>query len=354
MNEKQISNKTGQNPYTLVFGKEPAQMISRHMQTAEIIDTFNGENPSQQVFIITGVRGAGKTVLMTDVAKRLQKNHNWMTVELNPERDMLLTLASKLSSNHTLAKIFQSAKINLSLFGFGLEVSGEVPVADIEIVLGKMLESLKKHGKRLLIMVDEATNSKAMKMFIHTFQILVRQDLPVFLLMTGLYDNINNLQNEKSLTFLYRAPKIILKPLNIGTIAANYKKNLSITEGEALKMAKMTKGYSFAFQVLGYFYWQQGSLSDTVLEEYRQYLEEYVYEKIWAELSQNDRKIVYGIANCSTGKISEIRTFLKMETNQFNPYRKRLIRKGIINGEEYGYVFFTLPLFERFVLENYM
>ena len=354
MNEKKTStNKAGQNPYTLVFGKEPAQMISRHMQTSEIIDTFTSESPGQQVFIITGVRGSGKTVLMTDVAKKLQQNKNWIAVELNPERDMLETLASKLSSNHTLAKIFQSAKINLSLFGFGLEVSGEAPVADIEIALGRMLESLKKHGKRLLIMVDEATNSKTMKMFIHTFQILVRQDLPVFLLMTGLYDNIDNLQNEKSLTFLYRAPKIVLKPLNIGTIAANYKKNLSITESEALKMAKMTKGYSFAFQVLGYFYWQQGSLGDTVLENYRQYLEEYVYEKIWTELSQNDRKVVFGIANCSTGKISEIRSFLKMETNQFNPYRKRLIRKGIINGEEYGYVFFTLPLFESFVLENY-
>ena len=103
------------NPYTLVFGKEPAQMIARHMQTAEIIDTFNSDNPSQQVYIITGVRGAGKTVLMTDVAKRLQKNDIWITVELNPERDMLETLVSKLSSNHTLAKLFQSAKINLSI-----------------------------------------------------------------------------------------------------------------------------------------------------------------------------------------------------------------------------------------------
>jgi len=342
------------NPYTLVFGKEPAQMIARHMQTAEIIDTFNSDNPSQQVYIITGVRGAGKTVLMTDVAKRLQKNDIWITVELNPERDMLETLVSKLSSNHTLAKLFQSAKINLSLFGFGLEVSGEAPVSDLEIALGKMLDSLKRHGKRLLIMVDEAMNSKAMKTFIHSFQILVRQDLPVFLLMTGLYDNIDNLQNEKSLTFLYRAPKIVLKPLNIGTIAANYKKNFPVTESEALKMAKMTKGYSFAFQVLGYFCWQQGSLNDAVMEDYRQYLEEYVYEKIWTELSQNDRKIVFGIANCPTGKISEIRSFLNMETNQFNPYRKRLIRKGIINGEEYGYVFFTLPLFEKFVIENYI
>ena len=42
-----------------------------------------------------------------------------------------------------------------------------------------------------------------------------------------------------------------------------------------------------------------------------------------------------------------------MEKIQFNPYRSRLIRKGLIDGEEYGYVYFTLPLFEQFVIENY-
>ena len=41
-----------------------------------------------------------------------------------------------------------------------------------------------------------------------------------------------------------------------------------------------------------------------------------------------------------------------METNQFNPYRKRLIKKGILSGEMRGYVYFTLPLFEDYVLEN--
>lgn len=88
-------------------------------------------------------------------------------------------------------------------------------------------------------------------------------------------------------------------------------------------------------------------------EPYRQYLEDYVYEKIWAELSRGDRRVLFGIARSAAGKISEIRDILQMETNQFNPYRKRLIKRGIINGEVRGYVHFVLPLFEQFVLENY-
>ena len=139
---------------------------------------------------------------------------------------------------------------NLSFFGFGLAVKGAAPITDIEIALAKMLEVLKKHGKKILIIIDEAATTKEMRTFVSAFQILIRKDLPVFLLMTGLYENINSLQREKSLTFLYRAAKIELKPLNLRTIAENYHSKLSVDEETALKMARLTKGYSFAFQVL--------------------------------------------------------------------------------------------------------
>lgn len=71
------------------------------------------------------------------------------------------------------------------------------------------------------------------------FQILVRNDLPVFLLMTGLYDNIKNLQDEKTLTFLYRAPRINLEPLNLNLIALKYQEVFNLTEAEAKKMAML-------------------------------------------------------------------------------------------------------------------
>ena len=42
-----------------------------------------------------------------------------------------------------------------------------------------------------------------------------------------------------------------------------------------------------------------------------------------------------------------------MTTNEFNPYRERLIRKGIISGEERGYVQLLLPFFDQYTLANY-
>lgn len=341
------------NPYSLLFGKEPKQMISRNTAVTEIVETFCDEEPSQQLFMITGIRGSGKTVLMTEVSKKIGNKEDWIVIELNPENDLLEGLAAKLASENKLARLFSEAKINLSFFGLGVEIDGVAPIRDVESALQKMLQSIKKQKKKVLVTIDEAVNTKSMRAFAGAYQILVRKDLPIFLLMTGLYENIDVLQNEKHLTFLYRAPKIELKSLNIRTIADNYEKVFGIDGGKALHMAKLTRGYSFAFQVLGYFSWEEHGNVEKALPTVRQYLEDYVYEKIWNSLSKGDKKIAYGIACSENGKISEIRNVLGIETNEFNPYRKRLIKRGLINGEERGYVRFTLPFFEAFIKDNY-
>ena len=341
------------NPYSLVFGKEPMQYISRSSQMVEIQEVFSEEVPSQQVYMITGIRGSGKTVFMSEIAKSLGEEDDWIIVELSSSGDLLADLAAALASENQYAKIFQNASINLSFFGIGLEVKGSVPITNIQVALSKMLTSLKEHGKRVLICVDEVVVSDAMKSFASVFQILVRQDLPVFLIMTGLFENINNLQNEDNLTFLYRAPKVALRPLNLTTIAERYADVFKIEREEALAMAKITLGYSFAFQVLGYFTWKHEGDYKKALSEYRQYLEEYVYEKIWSEMSDGDRKLAYGVAMSQTGKAKEIREILNLEDNEYSPYRNRLVKRGILDGSQHGYVKFTLPLFDEYVKTNY-
>ncbi len=341
-----------QNPFTLTFGKSPLEPVERPVQTNEIIDTFTAEPVNQQMFLITGVRGSGKTVMMTEISRKLRTREEWVVIELNPSVDLLQGMLSKLNSNPVCAGIIKSAKIDLSFWGFGVSIEGAAPITDAETAIIAILEKMKKNGKKLLVTIDEVTNNEFMHVFAGSFQIFVRQDLPIFLLATGLYENIDELQNEKNLTFLYRAPKIQLKPLNQQAIIKKYMNIFQIEREQAAQMAELTKGYPFAFQVLGYLTWNNHGNYREVLEEYEQYLSEFVYDKIWSELSRKDRVVARGIAETDSGKIKDIRERLGMETNQFNPYRKRLIKKGILSGEMRGYVHFTLPLFEDYVLEN--
>ena len=342
-----------QNPFTLTFGRSPLESVERPVQINEILEAFTADTVNQQMFIITGVRGSGKTVMMTQISNKLRADADWVVIELNPATDLLSSMLSKLNSNQVCTELIKSAKIDLSFFGFGVTIEGTVPITDAETAIIKILEKIKKSGRRLLVTIDEMTNSESMKVFAGAFQIFVRQELPVFLLGTGLYENIEELQNEKSLTFLYRAPKIQLRPLNNGAIINKYKTIFHISQESASQMAELTKGYPFAFQVLGYLTWNHDGDYHAVLDEYEQYLSEFVYDKIWSELSAKDRMVAKAIADEKSGKIKDIRERLGMETNEFNPYRKRLIKKGIVSGEMRGYVYFTLPLFAQYVIENY-
>ncbi len=342
------------NPFILTFGKEPFEVISRNAQKNLVLDAFLSEPSSQQLFMITGIRGSGKTVFMTEIAKKIKAEPNWIKVELSSASDLLLDLLSALASENTFAEIFKKAKINLSFFGVGFGVDNTVPITNTQTALIKMLESLKKKGKKLLICIDEVTPTESMKLFSSAFQIFIREELPVYLLMTGLYENINNLQNEKNLTFLYRAPKIDLAPLNIGIIAQRYAQIFNISEEESLYMALATKGYSFAFQVLGYYTWENGGSYKNAIDDTKAYLEDYVYEKVWSEMSRGDRRLAYGLAKNPSGKAKEIKDFLSMKDTEYSPYRDRLSKRGIIDGKEHGYISFTLPFFEEFVIRNYI
>ena len=85
-----------QNPFTLTFGRSPLESVDRPVQINEIIENFTADTINQQMFIITGVRGSGKTVMMTEISHKLRENDDWVVIELNPATDLLSAMLSKL------------------------------------------------------------------------------------------------------------------------------------------------------------------------------------------------------------------------------------------------------------------
>lgn len=338
------------NPFTLSFGKKPLQYISRIMQTNQIIESFNAESPSNQIFMITGIRGSGKTVMMTNIVDEIRADESWIVVELNPMRDLLQSLAAKIYGIPEMHARVLKAGLDFSAFGLGVSIEDAVPVTDIESVIERMLEQIQQDGKRLLITIDEAANSENIRIFASSFQIFLRRDYPIYLLMTGLYENLYDLQNDKSLTFLYRAPKLMLEPLNYTAVRKHYMDIFGLDMETAEKMTILTKGYPFAFQVLGYLYWENREKDiDDILPEYDQYLEEYVYGKIWSELSELDKKVLLAISVNQESRVLCIRERLQMKSELFAVYRERLKRKGVIDTREYGKIRLLLPRFAEFV-----
>ncbi len=339
------------NPFSISFGKKPYQYIERELIIDEIMDDLNASNIQNQCFMLYGVRGSGKTVTMTNIENSLRNNKDWIVIGLNPERNMLESLVAKLYDTNKFKKGFWDSTINLSKFGIGVTVKNIPPVADIESALEIMLREVKKQGKRLLVTVDEVFNSNAVREFASSFQIMIRQDFPLFLLMAGLYENIHSLEDEKNLTFLYRAPKYYMTPLSPMLIKQSYKNIIGVSDEIATEMADLTKGYPFAYQALGKYVWdsEEKAVTEDVMYRFDNALEIYSYDKIWDEMSEMDRYYMTFIAQKEEMKTAELLELSGKNKNEFSQYRTRLSEKGVIDIRKRGIITIPLPRFREFV-----
>lgn len=336
------------NPFTISFGKEPTQLVSRISQINKIIEDFSEDDPSYQACIIAGVRGIGKTVTLSEICNYFKDDDNWIVVNLNSGMDLLQSLAAKLYNSKPLMGIFDSANINLSFFNIGVSLNAVPPITDIETALERMFQVIQNRHQKVLIAIDEVVSNDNMKIFSNTFQLLLRENMPVYLIMTGLYENISDLQNADNVTFLLRTPKLELEPLNKLMMAESYRNTLNVSKEVALLMADVTCGYPFAFQVLGYLCYESGKNYEDELVRFDYYLNEYVYNKIWSELSEKDKGLTIAIAK-SDNTTETVLKLANMKKNEFSVYRDRLMKKGIVNGKTRGKIFFALPRFKEFV-----
>ena len=338
------------NPFSLSFGKSPNELISRYDYTNQIISTFNSDNPVSNAYLIEGVRGCGKTVLMTSIEKELAQEKNWIIIDLNSTQDLLSDFAIRLvDSCKKLTDIFKKG-FNLSAAGFGIGINGEEQNRNSVSIICELLEKLNKKNKKVLITIDEVMNGDNMRHFASEFQILLRKDFQIFLLMTGLYENIYAIQNDPALTFLLRTPKIKLEPLSLAQITKVYKNVFNTDDETSKKLAQITKGYAFAFQALGllYFDYKDSLPLDKILLKFDDLLDDFVYRKIWEGLSNQDKNVLLAITD-SKIQVGDVCKKLNMTSATFSKYRERLLNRGIIHSPQHGYVEIILPRFNEVI-----
>lgn len=339
------------NPYTISFGKIPNQYITRTTIIDSIIETFNDVEPDEQAFKLTGIRGTGKTVTLTSIEKTFREDEDWIVLGLRPDTDILLDLVSNLYSSVPTITKFIDANLNLSAFGIGLNISKKSPTTSIDHVLKVLLNEMKKHNKRLLITIDEARKTKGMIDFVQEFQILIREELPIFIVVAGLYEDIEKIENAEGLTFFLRATKYEMTPLNLTYIRDDYKDTLKISFDEAEKMAFITKGYAFAYQTLGKYMWdsKEKTLNTSVLRAFDDTLSEKVYKKIWSELAPKDKWFLKFIVQKEKMTATELLEMTKQTHSEWSIPRARLSEKGIIDVTTRGVISISLPRFREFV-----
>lgn len=339
------------NPFSLTFGMLPYKVIGRYEEKDRVISTFTADNAVSHVFLIEGIRGSGKTVLMTSISNELCENKDWIGVDLNPAMNLLDNLAENLTNSISIFPDIFDKGFSLSVGGVGIGINGTPKKSSVGIT-EDILEKLKKKNKKLIITIDEVSNSSDMRLFASQFQIFLRKRYPVFLIMTGLYENIYDIQNDASLTFLLRSPKVHLEALSLMQIARQYEDIFDADAQTAMIMAKETKGYAFAFQAFGMLAWEYGideikNNDSKIFQDYESLLDDFAYRKIWSELTKKEQEIVLAINDEGSTKVAALCAAAGISNSMFSQYRRKLIAKGILASPAYGYVELTLPRFSR-------
>lgn len=357
--DKAKKNNIISNPFTLTFAKVPNVIIERNKQKNQIEDMFNSMTPSNMIYMITGARGTGKTVMLSELISFFSDDKDWVTIDLDPLQDLLNQMDYKLKSGNLRHKNAEVTLNSPEIF----ETSAEIKIknnndADLESSIEKSLEKIKKQGRRVFIAIDDASNTEQMRLFASMYQRLIRHDFPVYLVMTGIAKELQSLQDEKSLTFLTRALKLTIESLNVTRIRAKYQEVLKVDYELADNMSKFVKGYTYGFQVLGYIAWEwqnrkrKFTLED-LTDEFDAQIADCSYDKIWAELSDRDKEVLYYIAEEGIASVESVRNKLNMTSASFSTYRMRLIKQGVVNPVRHGYLEICLPRFDEYVRRCY-
>ncbi len=87
-----------------------------------------------------------------------------------------------------------------------------------------------------------------------------------------------------------------------------------------------------------------------MLQKFDYYLSDFVYQKIYEDLSANAKEVVKTMSQAEDDKTETIRRHLHMKSNVFSYYREMLLRSGVCEAPSYGHLSFRLPRFRKFVL----
>ena len=356
------------NPFNPGFGKLPPIYIDNSRQIMELFEEIKNPDSPYQTSLIYGQRGSGKTSFMSALCQKIENQKDFIILNIPSSGNILLSYMQGIynKTSKTIQKTLDSLDgISLSVFGIQVEYSkkdeGQI---NYQIILEKILKKLAEKKITVLAVIDEVKASDELRNFISIYQILLQQNLPVRLMMAGLPQNVSELQNDNQLTFLLRAPRITLEPLDSSNVRFSYKKAFenggkTITDKALDKMTKACGGYAYGFQLMGWLVWKNTDKKVTekevnsILDEYKMLLFRNSYIKISENFSKMDKVFLIGMAkNAGATAMKKIVEETGKSNAYLSNYRARLLETQIIKQTSYGYVGFVLPFFREFVNER--
>lgn len=375
------------NPYTPGAGSPPPELAGRNSilkkAKTKILQTKGGGAPKS--FILLGLRGVGKTVLLNRI-EQIAETEGCQTASIEtdlnrtlPElltqelRRLLLRLDRSKHVTHEIKKAFDFLRSFASIFKVKIgeievSISSESATGDLSIDLTDLFVAIGKGAKSresvAVIIMDEMQylrkdSLSALMIALHKIS---QKKLPLLLFGAGLPQLAKLAGEAKTYSErLFDYPEIgSLDAKSARAALVEPAKRESVTyEDEALDLIlKETQGYPYFLQLWGECVWNFAPSSPitfghvkTATKHAIKSLHENFFKMRLDRLTERQQQYARVIAELGPdpARSTAVANELGLTVQQAAPIRDELIKKGVAYSPSRGRVTFTVPKFDEFI-----
>ena len=383
------------NPYSPGAGDPPPDLVGRdrEMESVDIAVQRLMIGRSAKSQLLTGLRGVGKTVLLQEFG-RIARRRGWVHAHVEASEDLrfvegVSTLVHKallrLSTRRRIQDRLRKVREALSNFEVRYEVPGigegvvlspgvsriaglgvlDEDLADLFLEVGG---AAKKAEVGVLLTVDEMqhlsrTDMAALIVGLHRVS---QEQLPLMLAGAGL-PSLPGLAGEaKSYSErLFDFPVIDSLDREDAYLALSRpaaKEKISWAEDALELVYYRTEGYPYFLQEFGKQAWDVASGPDTITRAdveksspiAMNELDTHFFRIRLARINDSGRNYLRSMASLGKGpyKSGAVADRLAKTTGRVGPLRESLIKRGLIYSPRWGYLDFTVPMFEQYVVRT--
>lgn len=380
------------NPFSPGAGSPPPELAGRQpiLERARIALARLKNGKSEKSFLLVGLRGVGKTVLLNEIHKiaeaegyksifiEAHENKSLAALLLPQIRQLLYTLdrmedmSQKVKRGfRVLRSFFNGVKIKAQDIEFSLDVDPETGTADsgdlqfdLPILLEAIGEAAADRKTAVALIIDEIqylTEEELSALIMAMYKISQKQ-LPLVLVGAGLPQLVALAGRSKSYAErLFDFPRI--GPLQesdaIKAVQEPVREQgIEFTADALQEIINKTKGYPYFLQEWGYQAWNLAPASPIDKEIIQKAtsksidrLDESFFRVRFDRLTPREKEYLRSLAELGTGaqRSGGIAEKLGVKAQSIAPIRNSLIKKGMIYSPTHGDTEFTVPLFDEFI-----